>query len=186
MGLELALESGIDILAVYGDSQLIIKQMNFEYEMRKPIPVPYFNKVQKLKSQFTLIEFHHVPRYENVKADALAGLVASMALPKNDKVTITIIEQKLLPPLDTHQAIADCFKSQEAKLFPMKIRLENGESPSLITSYMVFYPMTSRIELAFKGMHPDSIMIFHLKLYIEGHLMEFCCGAYLKWKQKLC
>ena len=80
MGLELALESGIDILAVYGDSQLIIKQLNLEYEVRKPNLVPYFKKVQKLKSQFTLIEFHHKPRYDNVKADALVGLIASMAL----------------------------------------------------------------------------------------------------------
>ena len=72
MGLELALESGIDILAVYGDSQLIIKQMKFEYEVRKPNLVPYFNKAQKLKDQFILIEFHHIPRYKNVKADALA------------------------------------------------------------------------------------------------------------------
>ena len=47
MGLELALESGIDILAVYGDSQLIIKQMNIESEVRKPNLVPYFNKAQK-------------------------------------------------------------------------------------------------------------------------------------------
>ena len=78
MGLELALESGIDILAVYGDSQLIIKQMNLEYEVRKPNLVPYFNKAQQLKSQFTLIEFHHIPRCENVKADALTGLAASM------------------------------------------------------------------------------------------------------------
>ena len=63
-GLELALESSIDILAVYGDSQLIIKQMNLEYEVKKPNLVPYFNKAQKLKSQFTLIEFH---MYRDVK-----------------------------------------------------------------------------------------------------------------------
>ena len=33
MGLELALEFGVDILAVYGDSLLIIKQLNLEYEV---------------------------------------------------------------------------------------------------------------------------------------------------------
>ena len=92
MGLELALESDIDLLAIYGDSQLIIKQMNLEYKVRKPNLVPYFNKAQKLKDQFTLIVFHHVPRCENVNADALAGLAAVMALPGNDTVTITITE----------------------------------------------------------------------------------------------
>lgn len=44
MGLELALESDIDLLAVYGDSQLIIKKMNLKYKVRKPSLVPYFNK----------------------------------------------------------------------------------------------------------------------------------------------
>ena len=109
MGLELALESDINILAVYGDSQLIIKQMNLEYEVRKPNLVSYFNKAQKSKDQFTLIEFHLIPRCENVKADALTGLAAAMALLENDTVTITVTERKLLPPLYTYQAIADCF-----------------------------------------------------------------------------
>ena len=62
-----------------------------------------------------LIELHHVPRYENIKADALAGLATSMALPENDKVTITVTERKLLPPLDTHQAVADCFQISGSK-----------------------------------------------------------------------
>ena len=109
MGLELVLESGIDILVVYGDSQLIIKQMNLEYEVRKPNLVPYLSKAQKLKGQFTLIEFHHVPRCENVKANALAGLAASMALLENDMVTVTVTEWILLPPLDTHKDVADYF-----------------------------------------------------------------------------
>ena len=31
--------------------------MNLEYEVRKPNLVPYFNNAQKLKDQFTVIEF---------------------------------------------------------------------------------------------------------------------------------
>ena len=121
MGFELALESGIDILAIYGDSQLIIKQMNLEYEMRKPNLVPNFNKAQELKSQFTLIEFHHIPRHENVKADALAELIASMALPENDMVKIIATERKLLSPLDTHQVVADCFQVSKNRAPSYKI-----------------------------------------------------------------
>ena len=109
-GLELQLEFSIDILAVYGDSQLIIKQMNLEYKVRKPNLVPYFNKAQKLKSRFTLIEFRPIPRDENVKANALARLATSMDLPENDTVKINVTKRKLLPTLDTHQAEVDCFK----------------------------------------------------------------------------
>lgn len=66
--------------------------MNLEYEVRKPNPVPYFNIVQQLKEKFILIEFHHIPRHENVKADALARLNASMALPKNDKLEVMLVD----------------------------------------------------------------------------------------------
>lgn len=78
--------------------------------MRKPNLIPDFDKGQELKNQFTLIEFHHVLRHENVRAGTLAGLAASMALPENDKLEVTITERELLPPLDTHQAILNCFQ----------------------------------------------------------------------------
>lgn len=62
--------------------------------MEKPNLLPYFNKGQQLKDQFILIEFHHVPRHEFVKAEALAGLAASMSLLENDKMEVTVVEQK--------------------------------------------------------------------------------------------
>lgn len=97
--------------------------------MRKPNLVPYFNKVQKLKSQFMLIEFHHVLRYENVQEDALAGLAASMALPENEKMTITVTEWKLLPPLDAHQAVAECFQISGSKALSYKNSFRDWRKP---------------------------------------------------------
>ena len=44
IGLELTLESGITMLEAFGDSQLIVNQMNQEYEIRKPDLLPYYNK----------------------------------------------------------------------------------------------------------------------------------------------
>ena len=60
MGLQLALESSIDILVVYGVSQLIIEQMNVEYVVRKPNLVPYFNKAQRP------VHIDRVPSYTKV------------------------------------------------------------------------------------------------------------------------
>ncbi|XXG88174.1 hypothetical protein AAC387_Pa12g0418 [Persea americana] len=45
IGLELALESGITMLEAFGDSQLIVNQINQEYEIRKPDLLPYYNNV---------------------------------------------------------------------------------------------------------------------------------------------
>ena len=67
----------------------------------------------------------------------------------------------------------------------MKIHLETKENSSSTTSYMAFYPTTSKIELVFKGMRSIMIIIFHLKLYIEDRSIEFCYGAYLKKKLKI-
>ena len=67
----------------------------------------------------------------------------------------------------------------------MKIHLETGENPSSTTSYMAFYLTTSMIELVFKGVLPDIIMTFCLKLYIEDYSMGFCNGACLKRKLEI-
>ena len=54
LGLELAFESGITILEVLGDSQLIFNQMNQKYEVRKPDLLPYYHKAQSLRQKFDI------------------------------------------------------------------------------------------------------------------------------------
>lgn len=83
MAIELALEAKIYILDVYGVSQLIIRQMNLEYEVREPKLMSYFNRAQVLNKKFKVCEFHHVSRQSKFKAvDALAELATSMDLKK--------------------------------------------------------------------------------------------------------
>lgn len=77
IGLELALESCITMLEAFGDSQLIINQMNQEYEIRKPDLSPYYNKAQSLRQMFDICHITHIRKGENIRADALAGLAAS-------------------------------------------------------------------------------------------------------------
>ena len=74
VGLELALESGITILEAFGDSQLIVNQMNQKYEIRKPDLLPYYNKAQSLRQKFDVCHITHIHRGENIRADALARL----------------------------------------------------------------------------------------------------------------
>lgn len=77
MGLKLALEAKVYALNVYSDSQLLIRQMNLEYEVRKPNLLPYFNWVQAiLPKNFRVRKFHHhVPQQSNIKADTLVGCI---------------------------------------------------------------------------------------------------------------
>ena len=65
----------------------------------------------------------------------------------------------------------------------MKIHFETGESPSSITSYMMFYPTTSKIELAFKGVRSfDGVLLWCLsQKEAEDTLKEVHanpCGAH--------
>lgn len=73
LGLRAALELGVTHLRVYGDSQLIIRQMNEEYQCRHPGLVDLQREAQALVRRFRLCEFFWVPREENAAADAAAS-----------------------------------------------------------------------------------------------------------------
>ncbi|XXG47580.1 hypothetical protein AAC387_Pa02g2205 [Persea americana] len=66
------------MLEAFGDSQLIVNQMNQEYEIRKPDLLSYYNKAQPLRQNFDICHITHIRRGENIRADPLAGLAVSM------------------------------------------------------------------------------------------------------------
>lgn len=80
----------------YGDSQLIVRQINGIYEVRKQELLPYYQAARKLMDKFEHIQINHVPRSENVTADALAKLASALALP-NGEAQVKVEERWLLP-----------------------------------------------------------------------------------------
>ena len=59
-------------VVVEGDSQLVIRQMNGEYEVRKEHLKAYHEWLRKLAAAFRRVEFRWIPREENSLADALS------------------------------------------------------------------------------------------------------------------
>jgi ribonuclease HI len=55
-----------------GDSQLVVRQMQGEYEVRSERLRPYHDHLVKLVQEFTEVRFAWVPREENQRADALS------------------------------------------------------------------------------------------------------------------
>ena len=86
LGLKKATEMNIKRLIVYGDSLLVIKQMNNQYKVSSERLLPLFNEAQELKSEFDMILFVHVYRTQNKRADELSNM--GLLLHKQSRVSL--------------------------------------------------------------------------------------------------
>ncbi|XP_040942302.1 uncharacterized protein [Gossypium hirsutum] len=75
-----AIERGIKVLEVYGDSALVIYQLRGEWETRDPKLISYRKLVPELIKEYKDITFCYLPRDENQMADALAILASMIKL----------------------------------------------------------------------------------------------------------
>jgi len=80
MGLILGLEEvvaraalGVTHLLVKGDSLLVIKQMQGVYQVKAPNLIPLYQRAVGLVKQLPSVEFQHVYRAANKRADALSN-----------------------------------------------------------------------------------------------------------------
>ena len=73
-GLRLAVSLGIKRLLVYGDSLLVVQQVNKEWDVNKDTMDAYVAEIRKLENKFSGLEIHHVDRNNNVGADVLSKL----------------------------------------------------------------------------------------------------------------
>ena len=73
LGLQLAVDHEVRNVEVRGDSQLIIKQMRGEYRVSNAELKPLYNLARELASNFDHIDFMHVYRKDNARADELSN-----------------------------------------------------------------------------------------------------------------
>lgn len=78
IGLEEAVHQNIKNLQVNGDSELVIKQMNNLYKVKAEKLLPLFNKAKKLQTNFTSIQFQHIYRKDNARADHLSNIALNL------------------------------------------------------------------------------------------------------------
>ena len=96
IGLQLAHEMGVSYLEAYGVSKLIINQVKGEYEVRHEDLVSYYHTVIKLANLFDDFYIGHVSRSQNTKADALAALATTLALPVDTECHLTVATRYLV------------------------------------------------------------------------------------------
>jgi ribonuclease HI len=73
-GLRLAISLGIKRLLVYGDSAVVINQVNKSWDRNKENMDAYYLEVHKLENKFYGLEFHHSIHDNNVATDVLSKL----------------------------------------------------------------------------------------------------------------
>jgi hypothetical protein len=73
-GLRIAVSLGIKQLIAYGDSKVVIDQVNKACDIKKDSMNAYCAEVRKLEAHFEGLEFHHVYHDNNVAADILPKL----------------------------------------------------------------------------------------------------------------
>jgi len=72
-GLHLATELGLKHLAVFSDSELLVKQMGGEYRVKHPDLIPLYEEATGLTRGFEAVTITHVRRGQNARADKLCN-----------------------------------------------------------------------------------------------------------------
>jgi ribonuclease HI len=80
-------------LIAFGDSKVVIEQVNKDWDCIKDTMDAYCVEIRKLEGHFEGIEFQHVPRNNNVAADVLSKLGSRRAL-----VPVGVFVQDLRKP----------------------------------------------------------------------------------------
>eukprot|EP00261_Vitis_vinifera_P027984 XP_010661993.1 PREDICTED: uncharacterized protein LOC104881948 [Vitis vinifera] len=78
--LDLALALSVSKLWVYSDSQLVVRHVQKEYEAKDAHMTRYLTKVRDTLQRFTEWTIEKIKRTENGRADALAGIAASLPI----------------------------------------------------------------------------------------------------------
>ena len=71
--LENAIRLGANQVEIRSDSELVVRQINGQYRVKKASLKPLYQKVKQLQSQLEGFTITHVPREQNKEADSLAS-----------------------------------------------------------------------------------------------------------------
>ena len=93
LGLKEALTRDIKQLHVYGDSQLVINQINGIYKVKNVGLQELYQEVQELKAKFETIAFIHIYREFNKRADHLSNMALDV-LDSNELQLPPLIENE--------------------------------------------------------------------------------------------
>ena len=87
-GLDLDLALSVSKLRIYSDSQLVVRHMQEKYRVKDERMARYLTKVRDTLQRFNQWTIEKIPQTDNICADALVGIVAS--LPIKEAILLSI------------------------------------------------------------------------------------------------
>ncbi|HVP69014.1 MAG TPA: ribonuclease HI family protein [Anaeromyxobacteraceae bacterium] len=80
LGLRRAKAMGLRSLDVFADSELVVKQLNGEYQVKAEHLLPLYEEARALLKGFSEIEIRYIPREENAQADEMSNRAIDLRL----------------------------------------------------------------------------------------------------------
>ena len=97
LGLEIALELGIRQMEVFGDFNMVLRQIQGKWKTKDMKLRPYHAYLELLVRRFDDLRYTHLPRAQNQFADALATLASMIDIPADASVRPLLIKLKSVP-----------------------------------------------------------------------------------------
>ncbi|XP_021827212.1 uncharacterized protein LOC110767855 [Prunus avium] len=126
-GLRLAKELGAKKIQVRSDSQLVVNQVNEEYQTRDDTMIAYVAKARDLLSQFQTYELSQIPRSKNSRADSLAKLASAAASEIKRVVPIEFLAER---SIDRAEQEVSMLNQGPDWMTPIRDFLTNGTLPT--------------------------------------------------------
>lgn len=75
-GMELVGDLGANYLECHTDSQMVVGQMNDQFQVKDDQLLQYYHHAKRLEARFRTVNIKHVPRKDNSWADLLSKLAS--------------------------------------------------------------------------------------------------------------
>ncbi|XP_057723967.1 uncharacterized protein LOC130939916 [Arachis stenosperma] len=141
-GLRLAQSLNITHLQVYCDSQLIVQQVNGNFQVKDQLLEKYHTLVRELISQFNSLQITHIAREQNTRADALSKLATTR---KNMHESV-ISQLTLAEPSFSNKRIYSISQEEDWRI-AYEHYLQTGHIPSTIKDNKAFKRRASSFTL---------------------------------------
>ncbi|KAK8933512.1 hypothetical protein KSP39_PZI015592 [Platanthera zijinensis] len=125
-GLKLVVSCQVKQLTVYSDSQLVVSQVEGEFEAKNEQLAQYLQLVKSLLIQIPQFQILHIPREQNNKADALSKLATSSTRYQTRRRQI---EEIAFPSIHGPWEVTEINKAEESWTTPLIAYLKDQQLP---------------------------------------------------------